>query len=302
MFDNTDDDLTLSNFSLQPWKSYGTDGCILFSDILTPFQGMGIPFDITDKEGPKLQPFNSMDDALRITPIDPVKSTPFVGETLRNLRSAVGDNAAVLGFVGLPFTLATYLVEGGSSAEFKKIKTMAYESPQLLHEILGRLASNIAEYAIYQIQEGAQIIQVFDSWAGVLSPFDYDEFAVPYQQKVIATIKKIFPSTPVIIYVNRSGALLERLSSSGADIVSLDWTVSVAEARLRMGKKVGIQGNLDPMTLFAPNSVIENRITRILTEAQGVPHIMNLGHGIDSTTSEEKAKLFVDFTKKFKSG
>ena len=285
---------------MQPWKAYGTDGCILFSDILTPLQGMGIPFDITDKEGPKVEPFVSMDDALRITHIEPPKSTPFVGETLRNLRQAVGNHAAVLGFVGLPFTLATYLVEGGSSTEFKKVKTMAYQNPKILHAILDRLASNIAQYAIYQIEEGAQVIQVFDSWAGILSPLDYDEFAAPYQQKVISAIKKAHPTTPVIIYINRSGALLERLSNSGADIVSLDWTVSILEAKKRLGNKVGIQGNLDPITLFAPDSVIRNRVTTILTEAQGIPHIMNLGHGIDASTPEEKAKLFVDITKMFK--
>lgn len=286
--------------SLQPWRAYETDGCILFSDILTPFQGMGIPFDITEKEGPKLKPFTCMDDALRITPIHPEKSTPFVGETLRNLRQAVGNKATVLGFVGLPFTLATYLIEGGSSIEFKKIKTMGYENPLVLHEILDRLAFNIADYAMYQIEEGAQVIQVFDSWAGVLSPADYDEFAAPYQRKVISAIKQKYPSVPIIIYINRSGALLERLSSSGADIISLDWTVSIDEARKRLGNKVGIQGNLDPMLLFAPDNVIQNRITNVLEEAHGITHIMNLGHGIDATTPEEKAKLFVDFTKSFK--
>ncbi len=262
---------------------------------------MGIPFDIMEKDGPKLEPFTSMNDALRISPMDPAKSTPFVGKILRNLRHAVRNSATVLGFVGLPFTLATYLIEGGSSIEFKKTKTMGYESPLVLHEILTRLADNIAQYALYQIEEGAQVIQVFDSWAGVLSPEDYDVFAAPYQRKVIDAIKDKYPETPVIIYINRSGALLERIANSGADIVSLDWTVSIVEARKRLGGNIGIQGNLDPMILFAPDEIIRSRIADVLKEARGARHIMNLGHGIDACTSEEKAKLFVEFSKSYQS-
>lgn len=192
---------------------------------------MGIDFDITEKEGPKMKTWTTMDDVNKIKLIDPYKSTPFVAEALKNLRREVRNKATVLGFVGLPYTLATYMVEGGSSVEYKKIKTLGYEQPAVLHAMLLKLAENIGDYANFQIESGAQVIQVFDSWAGNLSPVDYDLFAAPYQRIVIQRIKAAHPEVPIIIYINKSGALLERMAASGVDIVSLDWTVTVAEAR-----------------------------------------------------------------------
>lgn len=289
-----------TEISLQPWRAYGTDGCILFSDILTPFPGMGVDFDITEKEGPKMKTWTTMDDVNRMKLIDPVVSTPFVAEALKNLRREVGNKATVLGFVGLPYTLATYMVEGGSSKEYKEIKTLGYQSPKVLHAMLDRLADNIGIYANFQIESGAQVIQVFDSWAGNLSPGDYDTFAAPYQRKVIQAIKKAHPEVPIIMYINKSGALLERMAASGADIISLDWTVTIEEARKRIGDQVGIQGNLDPMVLFAPNEVIKEKTEEILRSCGGRRHVMNLGHGIDAVTPEEKAKYFVDTVQKWR--
>eukprot|EP00595_Chromulina_sp_UTEXLB2642_P000390 CAMPEP_0196761192 /NCGR_PEP_ID=MMETSP1095-20130614/360_1 /TAXON_ID=96789 ORGANISM="Chromulina nebulosa, Strain UTEXLB2642" /NCGR_SAMPLE_ID=MMETSP1095 /ASSEMBLY_ACC=CAM_ASM_000446 /LENGTH=351 /DNA_ID=CAMNT_0042110419 /DNA_START=54 /DNA_END=1109 /DNA_ORIENTATION=+ len=286
-----------TEISLQPWRAYGTDGCILFSDILTPFPGMGIDFDILEKEGPVMNKWNTMAQVEKIKRIDPYKSTPFIAEAFKNLRREVGNKATVLGFVGLPYTLATYMVEGGSSKEYKEIKTLGYENPKVLHAMLDKLADNIADYAIYQIESGAQVIQVFDSWAGNLSPIDYDVFAAPYQSKVIDQIKKAHPEVPIIIYIHKSGALLERMARSGADIVSLDWTVSIEEAKLRIGNDIGIQGNLDPITLFAPNEVIKEQTINILKAGGAKKHVMNLGHGIDAQTSEEKAKFFIDTVK-----
>lgn len=185
--------------------------------------------------------------------------------------------------------------------------------------MLDKLADNIAAYAIYQIESGAQVIQVFDSWAGNLAPLDYDIFAMPYQKKVIDQIKKAHPEVPIIMYINKSGALLERMAASGADIISLDWTVTIAEARARIGDKIGIQGNLDPMILFAPKEVIKTRAEEVLRAggeaatftidaciilsltlttsynmmAGGRNHVMNLGHGIDAQTPEDAANFFV---------
>jgi len=289
-----------TEISLQPWRAYGTDGCILFSDILTPFPGMGVDFDITEKEGPKMATWTTMADVDRMKLIDPVKSTPFVGEALKNLRREVGNKATVLGFVGLPYTLATYMVEGGSSKEYKEIKTLGYQNPAVLHAMLDRLADNIGVYANYQIESGAQVIQVFDSWAGNLSPEDYDVFAFPYQRKVIQAIKKAHPEVPIIMYINKSGALLERMAASGVDIVSLDWTVTIEEARKRIGNKIGIQGNLDPMVLFAPQEVIKEKTEAILKACGGRNHVMNLGHGIDFQTPEPAAKYFVDTVQKWR--
>jgi uroporphyrinogen decarboxylase len=282
-----------TEISLQPFNRYGTDGCILFSDILTPFPGMGIDFDITEKEGPKMKTWTTMEDVDKIKLMDPHKSTPFVAEALKNLRREVGNRATVLGFVGLPYTLATYMVEGGSSTEYKQIKSLGYQNPKVLHAMLDKLAENIGDYACFQIESGAQVIQVFDSWAGNLSPHDYDTFAAPYQRKVIEKIKKKHPKVPTIMYINKSGALLERMAASGVDIVSLDWTVTIPEARKRIGDKVGIQGNLDPMVLFAPKEVIKERTEEILKATGGRHHVMNLGHGIDAHTPEENAEFFV---------
>lgn len=286
--------------SLQPWRQYGTDGCILFSDILTPLPAMGINFDITEKEGPRLTPITCMSDVEKIKPIKPYQHTAFVAEALKSLRQEVAGKAAVLGFVGLPFTLASYIVEGGSSSDYKKIKTFAYQDPIVLHALLDRLAQNIGDYAVFQIESGAQVIQLFDSWAGNLSPDDYDTFAAPYLRKVLQIINQSHPNVPTILYINKSGALLERMAASGVDIVSLDWTVTIPEARKRMGDKVGIQGNLDPMALFAPNDIIRSKTEEILRSGGGRRHVMNLGHGMDASTSEEKTQFFVDVVKSFK--
>lgn len=283
-----------TEISLQPYNAYGTDGCILFSDILTPFPGMGVEFDIKEKQGPVMPTWRTMDQVNQMKLMDPLKACPFVAEALGNLRREVGNSATVLGFIGLPYTLATYMVEGGTSKEYKEIKCLGYEQPAVLHAMLDNLAENLALYAIYQIESGAQVIQVFDSWAGNLSPVDYDVFALPYQKKVISAIKKAHPEVPIIMYINKSGALLERMATSGVDIISLDWTVTIDEARKRIGNDIGIQGNLDPFVLHGPKDTIKKQTEEILRLGQGKNHVMNLGHGIDATTPEDKAKFFVD--------
>jgi len=175
--------------SLQPWRNYKTDGCILFSDILTPLPGMGCEFTIDEKLGPLMEPCRSWDDIKKIHKIDPSTATPFVAETLKALRHEVDSQTAVLGFVGCPYTLATYIVEGKSSKEYLEIKKMAMSEPDLLHAILLQLADSIGDYACFQIEHGAQLIQIFDSWAGHLSPRDYDTFAAPYQKMVLDKVK-----------------------------------------------------------------------------------------------------------------
>ena len=175
--------------SLQPYRNYGTDGCILFSDILTPLPGLGVEFDIDEKVGPVVSPMRTWDDIEKMHPIDPSAAAPFVAQALRTLREEVSPETAVLGFVGCPYTLATYLVEGKTSRDYLEIKKMAFQEPKLLHAILKNLADGIGEYALYQIENGAQLIQIFDSWAGHLSPRDYDEFAAPYQKMILDKVR-----------------------------------------------------------------------------------------------------------------
>jgi uroporphyrinogen decarboxylase len=177
--------------SLQPWRNYQTDGCILFSDILTPLPGVGCEFTIDEKLGPVMDPIRNWDGLKQMRPIDPSSAAPFVGETLKALRKEVGPETAVLGFVGCPYTLATYMVEGKTSKEYLEIKKMAFNEPKLLHAILQNLADSIGDYALYQIENGAQLIQIFDSWAGHLSPRDYDEFAAPYQKQILDKVIRL---------------------------------------------------------------------------------------------------------------
>lgn len=230
-----------TQISLQPWEAYKTDGVILFSDILTPLPGMGIEFDILEKAGPKIRkPVRTAADIDAMHLMDPDAACPFVRQTLGDLRREVGDRAAVLGFIGAPYTMATYVVEGASSASYLEIKKMGLNEPAMLHALLTKLADNLAEYACFQIDSGAQVLQMFDSWAGNLSPLDYDTFAHPYQQRVISKVKARHPEVPFITYIAKSAALLERMAGNGGDIVSVDWTVHMADARRRMGN-VGVQ-------------------------------------------------------------
>ena len=295
--------------SLQPWRNYQTDGCILFSDILTPLPGMGVEFDIDEKVGPVVTPMRSWDDVEKMHLIDPSAAAPFVAEALRTLRDEVTPETAVLGFVGCPYTLATYLVEGKTSKEYLEIKKMAFTEPKLLHAILKNLAESIAEYALYQVENGAQLIQIFDSWAGHLSPRDYDEFAAPYQKMILDRVKEVYPDVPTVVYIKHSGALIERMAATGVDVVSLDWTVDMAEGRDRIenGRKKaglegrgGVQGNLDPGVLFGDFATIKDRAEEIMRKAGPTGHVMNLGHGIEAATPEENAAYFIETVRNFR--
>jgi uroporphyrinogen decarboxylase len=245
--------------------------------------------------------------------LDPLKSTPFVREALQELRKAVSHtDTAVLGFVGCPYTLATYLVEGKSSKDYLVIKQMIYNAPDLLHSILQLVTQQIAEYACYQIESGAQLIQIFDSWAGHLSPRDYDTFCAPYQKQILAVIQERHPHVPTVMYIKHSGALIERMAATGVDVVSLDWTVDMAEGRARIdagraaaglntAKRGGVQGNLDPAILYAADqSVIYDRTVEILKKAGPLGHVMNLGHGIEATTPEANAAFFIETVRNYR--
>ncbi|MDP6833963.1 MAG: uroporphyrinogen decarboxylase family protein, partial [Prochlorococcaceae cyanobacterium ETNP1_MAG_9] len=218
----------------------------------------------------------------------------FVGEVLGRLRSSVGNQAAVLGFVGAPWTLAAYVVEGKSSKNYAVIKAMAFQEPELLHQLLNHFAESIARYLRYQIDSGAQVVQMFDSWAGQLSPLDYDNFAAPYQKKVVDLVKQTHPDTPIILYISGSAGVLERMAKTGVDIISLDWTVDMAEGCSRLPAHIGIQGNVDPGLLFGTPAAIRERIADTVIKAKGRRHILNLGHGILPGTPEENAKVFFE--------
>lgn len=287
-----------TEISLQPWYAFQPDGVIMFSDILTPLPGIGIPFDIVESKGPVIQPaIRTLAQVEQLHPLEPEESLPFIKTILANLREAVGNEAAVLGFVGAPWTLAAYAVEGKSSKTYSIIKGMAFSEPQILHSFLNKLADAIAVYVRYQIDCGAQVVQMFDSWAGQLSPQDYETFALPYQQQVVRQVKETHPDTPLILYISGSAGVLERMGQAGVDMVSVDWTVDMAEARQRLGKTMKVQGNVDPGVLFGSKDVIRHRILDTIRKAGNQGHILNLGHGILPGTPEENAAYFFETAK-----
>lgn len=284
--------------SLQPFRAFQPDGVILFSDILTPLPGLGIPFDIVESRGPIIDPpIRSLEQIRQLRPFDPEESLPFIRQILQALRQEVGNQATVLGFVGAPWTLAAYAIEGKSSKDYTVIKSMAFNEPAMLHEFLGKLADAIATYVRYQIDSGAQVVQMFDSWAGHLSPQDYDTFALPYQQRIVQQVKETHPDTPLILYISGSAGVLERMGKSGVDIVSVDWTVDMAEARQRLEANIGVQGNVDPCALFGSKEFIRDRILDTIRKAGRSKHILNLGHGILPNTPEENAAFFFETAK-----
>lgn len=324
-----------TKISMQPVKRYDLDGCILFSDILTPLPAMGIDFDILEKKGPVLRNaerwVNPTAINAHIKPID-LDSLDFVGKTLQSLRQKLqGTDKTLLGFVGLPFTLGSYMIEGGSSKTYMKTKKLMYEHPETAHLLFRKLADNVVDYVKYQIANGAQVVQLFDSWAGNLSPRLYKEFASHYHKYIISRVKETYPDVPLILFVHKGvGAFLDEMVRSGADIVNIDWTHNLKDIRGKInmqksieilkrnlnanGKTVGgaddsgnlmkkpiiLQGNMDPMVLHSTKEVISKEVEDILSQTKGINHIMNLGHGIDQTTKEENVQHFVNCVKNFK--
>lgn len=284
--------------SLQPWKAFQPDGVIMFSDIVTPLPGLGIEMDIAEGKGPVItSPIRTQAQVDNLHPLEPEESLPFIKTILQALRQEVGDQSTVLGFVGAPWTLAAYSIEGKGSKTYSTIKSMAFSEPSMLHQFLGIIADSIATYICYQIDCGAQVVQMFDSWAGQLSPQDYETFALPYQQQVFKKVKQTHPDTPLILLVTGSGGLLEKMAKSGADIITVDWSVDMADARQRLGTNFGVQGNLDPGVLYGSKEFIRARIIDTVRKAGNQGHILNLGHGVLPDTPEENVAYFFETAK-----
>ncbi len=284
--------------SLQPWKAFQPDGVIMFSDILTPLPGIGIDFDIVESKGPLInEPIREIAQIEKLHTLQPEEALPFIKTILKTLREEVGNKSTVLGFVGAPWTLAAYAIEGKSSKNYAHIKSMAFSQPEMLHKFLSKLAESIAIYIRYQIDCGAQVVQMFDSWAGELSPMDYQVFALPYHQQVVKQVKQTHPDTPLILYISGSAGILEYMGQSGVDMVSVDWTVDMATARQRLGKEMKVQGNIDPGVLFGSKEFIRDRIFDTIRKAGNEGHILNLGHGVLVGTPEENVRYFFETAK-----
>jgi len=292
--------------SLQPYRAFRPDGVILFSDILTPLPAMNIAFDLPPGKGPViLNPIRTAAQVREVTTGDDFtfrETNHYVGEALTRLRQEVGDEATVLGFAGCPYTLATYIIEGGSSKNFTHIKRMMLAEPATLHALLDKLATNVADYVRYQADAGARVVQIFDSWAAHLMPQDFDEFCAPYNKRIIDEVRRTHPDLPIILYISGSGGLIERMAQCGPDVLSIDHSVDLGDAIRRGGSRFAYQGNLDPAILFAEKDTIRARTHAIARQARsaGVRHVMNLGHGVLPTTPEDHVGAFFEAAKEFR--
>jgi len=285
--------------SLQPLRIVGVDAVIFFSDILIPVEAMGVKVSLTDK-GPEIEnPVRSMADVRKLGIPDPASEVPFVGNILRRLRSELRNEVPLVGFSGAPWTLASYMIEGGGTKSFSEIKKMAFGEPATLHALLDKLATTVIAYLKFQIESGAQVVQLFDTWAGELTRRDYDKFALPVVQRIFSEIGN---SVPRILYINGCANILESMAMTGAEVLSIDWRLPIAEAKARVGDRVALQGNLDPCTLLGTTANLTETAESILKQAGPTGHIFNLGHGILPPTPVENARALIDFVKGYRHG
>jgi uroporphyrinogen decarboxylase len=280
--------------TLQPIRALGVDAAILFSDILITVEAMGVGVEFTP--GPHIAaPVRSRAqvDALRIP--KPEDDLAFVLETVRRLRAELPPHVPLLGFCGAPWTLANYVVEGSGSKEFTRMKQLCYEDPATADALLDKLTRTNAAYLIAQLRSGAQAVQIFDTWAGILDPDDYRRWALPAVQKMVREVHAAVPGALVIYFARDSGSLLPDVAQSGADMLSLDWRVPLDAARATLGDGIAVQGNLDPVALFAPWEELRRRADVVLERAGSRPgHVFNLGHGILVGTPVDNVRRLVE--------
>jgi uroporphyrinogen decarboxylase len=279
--------------TLQPVDLLGVDAAILFSDILIPLEAMGTALSFQEGRGPVLDPpVRSRGEFERLHDIDPEQDVPFVLDTIRLLRRELEDRVPLIGFAGAPFTMATYLIEGGTTKSFVNIKRMAFEAPELFHDIMDLITRVTVSYLSAQIDAGAQAVQLFDTWAGILGRADYERFALPYARRILEALEG--KGVPRIYFVFNGGHLLDLVRSAGADVVGLDWRTDIEMALSILGPDVSVQGNMDPCALFMPEDGLRQRIASILEQGRGAKsHIFNLGHGVMPEIPPEKVKMAV---------
>ncbi len=277
--------------TLQPIDILNMDAAILFSDILIPMEAMGALLEFHEGKGPVFpQTVRSAADLDQLIIPDPLEKTGFVMETIKLLRKEL--KVPLIGFAGAPFTCATYLIEGGSSKVFWETKKMMFTNPSLFHQLMEKITETTSKYLLAQAEAGAQALQLFDSWAGILAPSDFTEYALPYAKRIIEDCQKT--NLPFIYFANNGATLLDHSITSGADVIGLDWRINIGDAIKRVGQKA-VQGNLDPFALLLPKKELKARIQRLLNDAQGAfGHIFNLGHGIHQFTPPDQAKYAVE--------
>ena len=284
--------------TMQPLARFPLDAAILFSDILTIPDAMGLGLYFAEGEGPKFErPLREEWEIRALTVPDPNVHLRYVMDAVSQIRKTLDNQVPLIGFSGSPFTLACYMVEGCGGTDFRQIKTMLYQRPELLHHILNINAQSVTSYLNAQIESGAQAVMIFDTWGGALSHNAYQEFSLRYMSQILAGLKREHGGVriPVVVFTKGGGLWLESIANSGCDAVGLDWTMDIGEARRRIGDKVALQGNLDPFVLFASPEVITAETEKILASyGNGNGHVFNLGHGISQFTPPESALTLVD--------
>ncbi len=284
--------------TLQPLERFPLDAAILFSDILTVPDAMGLGLFFEEGEGPRFKyPVRTAADVAKLAVPDPEQELRYVMDAVRTIRRDLAGRVPLIGFSGSPWTLATYMVEGGSSKDFRTIKAMLYDRPDLMHQVLDVTTRAVIEYLNAQIAAGAQAVMIFDTWGGSLSPRTYRDFSLAYMEKIVKGITREADgrTVPVILFTKNGGQWLEDMATTGCDALGIDWTTDIGNARKRVGDRVALQGNLDPSVLYASPDTIRREVGLVLESyGKGSGHVFNLGHGIHPQVDPERAAAMVE--------
>ena len=289
--------------TLQPLRRFPLDAAILFSDILTIPDAMGLGLYFVEGEGPRFeQVVSNAEDVERLRHPDPAKSLAYVMDAVALIRKELNGEVPLIGFSGSPWTLATYMVEGGSSKSFSKIKNMLYGEPETAHLLLDKLAGAVTGYLNAQIESGAQAVQIFDTWGGALAPDMFRDFSLRYLEKIVAGLHRTYDGTriPVVLFCKGCNAHLEVLADTGCDGLGVDWTITLSEAKARVGNRVSLQGNLDPAIMLTNPGVIEQRVKETLASfGKGNGHVFNLGHGITPEVDPQHMTVLTESVRQY---
>lgn len=292
--------------TLQPLERFELDAAILFSDILTIPDAMGLGLYFEEGEGPRFHKVVATAADVEALPVvDTARDLSYVTDAVRTIRRELNGRVPLIGFSGSPWTLATYMVEGGSSKDFRRIKAMLYSEPATLHALLDKLARSVIDYLNAQIAAGAQAVQIFDTWGGVLSDRAYSEFSLAYMERIVAglTRENEGREVPVILFTKGGGQWLERIAATGCHAAGIDWTLDIGEARRRVGNRIALQGNMDPAVLYGSPGLIEQEVSTILSSFGAHPgHVFNLGHGITPFVDPDQVARLVDAVHEISAG
>lgn len=287
--------------TLQPLERFKLDAAILFSDILTIPDAMGLGLHFSESEGPRFSnPISSMNDIKRIAELEPMDKLGYVTDAVSLIKSELNGRVPLIGFSGSPWTLATYMIEGQTSREFRKIKTLLYKEPEMLRQLLEILSSSVTAYLAAQIAAGAQAVMIFDTWGGVLSREAYLKFSLAPMQQIVEKLLQLQTEIkiPIILFTKGGGNWLTEIAATGCHAVGLDWTTEIDQARSLVGDKVALQGNLDPSVLYGSDEVIRTEVKKVLEKfGKGNGHVFNLGHGIQQYVDPNKVTVLVDAVK-----